>query len=151
VCLAPSASARPLLHKLAPPFIRNDLQGNPIDLATLRGHVILLSFWATWCTPCQAEMPRFVDWQTRYGSRGLQVIGISLDDEDAPVRALLAQRSVNYPIAMGDEKLARAYGGILGLPVTFLIDRHGRIAARFKGETDLAVMERTLRRLLNAH
>jgi cytochrome c biogenesis protein CcmG/thiol:disulfide interchange protein DsbE len=145
----PSASARTLLHKPAPPFVRNDLQGHPIDLNTLRGHVILLTFWATWCAPCQVEMPHFVDWQDRFGSQGLQIIGVSLDDEEAPVRALTAQRGVNYPVAMGDAKLARAWGGILGLPVTFLIDRQGRVAARFKGETDLAVMEGALRRLLD--
>jgi cytochrome c biogenesis protein CcmG/thiol:disulfide interchange protein DsbE len=148
--LVSTAAARTLLHKPAPAFVRNDLEGHPVDLTALRGHVVLLSFWATWCAPCQVEMPRFVEWQTRFGSQGLQIIGVSLDDEEAPVRDLTAQRGVNYPIAMGDAKLARAWGGILGLPVTFLIDRQGRVAARFKGEADLTVMERTLRRLLDA-
>ncbi len=148
--LVSPAAARPLLHKPAPPLVRNDLQGHPVDLTALRGHVVLVSFWATWCAPCQVEMPRFVDWQTRFGSQGLQIIGVSLDDEEAPVRALTAQRGVNYPIVMGDAKLANSWGGILGLPVTFLIDRQGRVAARFKGEADLTVMERTLRHLLDA-
>lgn len=146
--LASPDAARTLLHKQAPPFVRNDLQGHPIDLTALRGHVILLSFWATWCAPCQVEMPRFVDWQARFGSQGLQIVGVSLDDEEAPVRALTAQRGVNYPIVMGDAKLANSWGGILGLPVTFLIDRRGRVAARFKGEADLTVMESAVRRLL---
>jgi cytochrome c biogenesis protein CcmG/thiol:disulfide interchange protein DsbE len=144
------ASPRHLLHKPAPPFVRTDLQGHPVDIATFKGRVVLLSFWATWCEPCQVEMPRFIDWQTRYGPQGLQVVGVSMDDGDVPVRALTSQRSINYTVLMGDAKLARLYGGILGLPVSFLLDRQGRIAARFKGETDLDAMERTLRRLLNA-
>jgi cytochrome c biogenesis protein CcmG/thiol:disulfide interchange protein DsbE len=145
-----SAAPRQLLHKPAPPFIRLDLQGHSVDLSTLKGHIVLLSFWATWCEPCQVEMPRFIDWQTRYGPKGLQIVGVSMDDSEAPVRALTGQQAVNYPVLMGDADLARLYGEILGLPVTFLIDRRGRIAARFKGEADLDAMDRALRRLLNS-
>jgi cytochrome c biogenesis protein CcmG/thiol:disulfide interchange protein DsbE len=150
IAIAASAAPRRLIHKPAPPFVRTDLQGRPVDISALKGRVVLLSFWATWCEPCQAEMPRFIDWQTRYGPRGLQVIGVSMDDNDAPVRALASQRGVNYTVLMGDAKLARLYGGILGLPVTFLIDRQGRIATRFKGQSDLDAMDRTLRRLLDS-
>jgi cytochrome c biogenesis protein CcmG/thiol:disulfide interchange protein DsbE len=145
-----SASSRRLVHKPAPPFVRTDLQGRPVDLSTFKGRVVLLSFWATWCEPCQVEMPRFIDWQTRFGPQGLQVVGVSMDDSDAPVRDVISQRGVNYPVLMGDAELARLYDGILGLPVTFLIDRQGKIAARFKGEANLGTMERTLRRLLNS-
>jgi cytochrome c biogenesis protein CcmG/thiol:disulfide interchange protein DsbE len=148
--IAAPALSRHLLHKPAPPFVRADLQGRPVDPSAFKGRVVLLAFWATWCEPCQVEMPRFIDWQTRYGPQGLEIVSVSMDDGDAPVRALTIQQAVNYPVLMGDAKLARLYGGILGLPVTFLIDRQGRIAARFKGEPDLDAMERTLRRLLNA-
>jgi thiol-disulfide isomerase/thioredoxin len=139
-----------LLHKPAPEFVRMDLQQARVDLAATRGHVVLLTFWATWCAPCQVEMPRFVQWQNRYGAEGLEIIGISMDDDAGPVKALARKRHVNYPVIMGDAELGRLYGGVLGLPVTFLIDRKGAIAARFKGETDLARMEREVRRLLRA-
>jgi cytochrome c biogenesis protein CcmG, thiol:disulfide interchange protein DsbE len=139
-----------LLHKPAPQFVRTDLKNQRIDLSSYRGKVVLLTFWATWCAPCQIEMPHFVDWQTRYGPAGLEIIGISMDDDSAPVIALTRERRVNYPIVMGDEQLGRVYGGILGLPVTFLIDRRGNIAARFKGETKLSVIEGAMRRLLRA-
>jgi peroxiredoxin len=151
IAIAASATPRRLIHKPAPLFVRADLQGRPVDISALKDRVVLLSFWATWCEPCQVEMPRFIDWQTRYGPQGLQVIGVSMDDSDAPVRDLASQRGVNYTVLMGDAKLARLYGGILGLPVTFLIDRQGRIAARFKGEVNLDAVERTLRRLLVSH
>jgi cytochrome c biogenesis protein CcmG/thiol:disulfide interchange protein DsbE len=143
------AAPRTLLHKPAPPFARTSLDGQPIRLAAFKGHIVLLSFWATWCAPCQVEMPRFIDWQTRYASKGLQIVAVSMDDEQAPVRALTTERHVNYPVLMGDDKLARLYGGILGLPITFLIDRQGRIAAKFKGETNLDTMEQSVRRLLD--
>ena len=144
------AASGSLLHRHAPHFVRTDLNGRQVDIAAFKGRVILLTFWATWCAPCQVEMPRFIEWQTRLGPKGLQIVGVSMDDDEAPVRALTAERGVNYPVLMGDAKLARLYGGILGLPITFLIDRHGRVAARFKGETDLDSMERTLRRILDS-
>ena len=140
--------ADPLLHKPAPAFVRDDLNKHSIDLAAYRGKVVLLNFWATWCAPCQIEMPRFISWQTRYGPSGLQIIGVSMDDDSAPVVALTGKHPVNYPIVMGDEQIGTSYGGILGLPVTFLIDRQGIIAARYKGETRLDDMEREVQRLL---
>jgi thiol-disulfide isomerase/thioredoxin len=150
-CMLGAQPADPLLHKPAPAIVRDDIHQQPIDLAGYRGKVVLLSFWATWCAPCQIEMPRFVEWQTRYGPAGLQIVGVSMDDDSAPVAALARKRHVNYPILMGDEQIGTAYGGILGLPVTFLIDRQGNIAARYKGETSLAAMERDLKRLLRSH
>jgi thiol-disulfide isomerase/thioredoxin len=146
--LADAQPADPLLHKPAPALVRDDLNKQRVDLAAYRGKVVLLNFWATWCAPCQFEMPRFVEWQSRYGPDGLQVIGVSMDDDAAPVAELIRRRPVNYPIVMGDEQIGAAYGGILGLPVTFLIDRHGNIAARYKGETSLDALEHDIQRLL---
>ena len=139
-----------LLHRQAPRFARTTLDGHRLDLGRLRGKVVLLTFLATWCTPCQAEMPRFIDWQTRFGSDGLQIVAVSLDDDREDVRNFLAQRHVNYPVVMGGVRLARAYGGILGLPVNFLIDRHGKVAAIFEGESDLGSVEETLHGLLDS-
>jgi thiol-disulfide isomerase/thioredoxin len=137
-----------LVHSAAPEFVRTDLQQRRVDLRAYRGRVVLLTFWATWCAPCQVEMPRFVAWQRQYGPQGLQIIGVSMDDDAGPVRRLMGRRHVNYPVLMGDVKLAELYGGVLGLPVTFLIDRQGVVAARFHGETDLDAMERRIGKLL---
>jgi thiol-disulfide isomerase/thioredoxin len=146
--LAGAQPADPLLHKPAPALVRDDLNKHRIDLAAYRGKVVLLNFWATWCAPCQIEMPLFVDWQTRYGPGGLQIIGVSMDDDSTPVAELTRKHPVNYPIVMGDEQIGTSYGGILGLPVTFLIDRQGNIAARYKGETSLDGLEHDIQRLL---
>ena len=137
-----------LLNKQAPEFTLRDLNGQTLRLAGYRGRVVLFNFWATWCAPCQAEMPVFAAWQRQYGPQGLQVIGISMDDGAASARRLAKRLKLNYPVAMGDERLAARYGGVLGLPLTFLIDRDGVVRARFQGETDLKVIENRLRTLL---
>lgn len=153
--LAPSAlcSAKApgvLLHKAAPKFVRSDIHGHRVDLGSFRDHVILLTFWATWCAPCQIEMPHFVRWQQELGPKGLQIVAISMDDDAAPVLALTSKRNVNYPVIMGDEQIGNLYGGVLGLPVTFLIDRHGDVAAIFKGESKIAAMKAQVLKLLAA-
>ncbi len=148
---AGSAPSDPLLQKPAPLFVRRDLKRNQLDLAALHGKVILLTFWATWCAPCQLEMPYFVQWQSKYAPQGFQIVGVSMDDDAAPVRAIVARKHLNYPIIMGDEKLGMLYGGILGLPVTYLIDRDGVIRAGFQGETDPQVLEKAVLKLLARH
>ena len=133
----------------APDFSRLDLAGHPLRLRDYRGKVVLLNFWASWCSPCLEEMPRFSGWQQQYSAQGLQIIGISLDDDAAPVKELLVRRPVHYPIILGDVRMAEAFGGVLGLPLTYLIDAQGRVAARYQGESDLNNMEKRIRALLS--
>lgn len=142
-------AAEPLLHHQAPRFVRKDLNRRVVDLKAFRGKVVLLNFWATWCAPCLTEMPRFVEWQRRYGDRGLQVIGISMDDESGPVTKVSTKLHLNYPVAMGDEQIGELYGGVLGLPVSFLIDRDGEIAAVYRGEASLDEIESQIQSLLD--
>ena len=137
-----------LVHKTAPAFVRVDLAGQKVRLRDYRGKVVLLNFWATWCAPCQVELPQFAEWQRAYGADGLQVLAISMDDSKAPVRRTVRRLHLDFPVVMGDAKLGEAYGGVLGLPITFLIDRDGRVVERIKGETDLRAMESEIRTLL---
>jgi peroxiredoxin len=138
----PNAAA---IHAVAPDFSLQDLDGAPLNLSSYKGKVVLLDFWATWCTPCRDEIPNFVDFQKNYGGQGLQIIGISMDDGPKPVREFYQQFKMNYPVAMGSTQLAQSYGGILGLPVTFLIGRDGRIAAKYVGATDMAALEQQMK------
>jgi len=144
----PAQSSLELVGKTAPEFVRSDLAGREVDLKKNRGKVVLLNFWATWCAPCQVELPEFERWQHAYGTQGLQVIAISMDDGDAPVRRTVRRLHLDFPVLMGDAKLGEAYGGVLGLPVTLLIDREGKVVSQFKGETDLGEMESQVKQLL---
>ena len=138
-----SATLRP-----APDFSLTDLSGSRLTLTQYRGKVVLLDFWATWCAPCKEEIPHFIEMQNRYGPRGLQVIGISMDDDEPPIRAFQQQFKMNYPVARGSAELATQYGGVLGLPITFIIDRDGRIVSRHIGQTKPEVFESEIQKLL---
>ena len=138
---AQPARQESLVGRQALQFARRDLRGHAIDLDSLRGKVVLLNFWATWCAPCQTEMPAFSAWQRTYGSRGFRVIVISMDDDRDAAQKLVEKLKIVYPVAMGDAKLGEQYGEVLGLPKTFLIGRDGKVLAEFQGETDLKAME----------
>ena len=120
----------------APDFTLTDLQGRPLTLSDLRGKAVVLNFWATWCPPCKQEIPWFVDLQKRYGAQGLQVVGVSMDDEgdQKAVAKFAADNGINYPILLGKESVALQYGGIDYLPTTFYIDRNGVVMERVFGQ-----------------
>src|SRR5580704_13906258 len=113
----------------APDFALTDLNGQSVNLSSYRGKVVLLDFWATWCVPCREEPPHLVDLQNKYGSQGLQIVGVSMDDGPEPVRDFYQHFKMNYPVVMGDAKTGELYGGVLGLPIAFVVGRDGRIYA----------------------
>ncbi len=135
-------------HLLAPDFVLPQLDGTPLRLSAYRGKVVLLDFWATWCDPCREETPHFVELQQKYADRGLQVIGVSMDDSVEPVRDFYQQFHIDYPVVMGDAKTGEAYGGVLGLPITFLLDRDGRIVAKHMGSTKAETIDLEIAALL---
>ena len=136
-------------RKPAPDFTLADASGSSVQLSALKGKVVLLNFWATWCFPCLTEIPWFVDYQRSYRDAGLVVLGISLDEDGwRSVKPFLAKHQVNYPVLVGGDQVANLYGGVTALPMTFLIDRHGRIAASHAGLLDRARLEPLLETLL---
>jgi cytochrome c biogenesis protein CcmG/thiol:disulfide interchange protein DsbE len=131
----------------APAFTLPDLNGMTVSLTDLKGHVVVLDFWATWCPPCKREIPDFITLQSAYGSKGLQIVGIALDDQDK-VQAFAHQNGMNYPVLLGSDEVARRYGGIGGIPTTFVIDRNGKIVSRFEGFRPKEVFEEEIKKLL---
>jgi len=136
-----TAAAQPTLQaalepandrKAAPAFALKDGSGKTISLEKYRGKVLLLDFWATWCTGCKKEIPWFTEFEKTYGANGFAVVGVSMDQEGWKVlRPFLAEHHVPYPMVLGDEATATRYG-IENLPDTFLIDRKGRVAAAYR-------------------
>lgn len=117
-------------RKVAPDFALKDVTGKTVKLSDYRGKVVMLNFWATWCEPCQIEIPWFVEFEKTYKDRNFAVLGVSMDDDGwESVKPFLEQRKINYRVVIGTEELSGKYGGIESLPSTFIIDREGRIAA----------------------
>jgi cytochrome c biogenesis protein CcmG, thiol:disulfide interchange protein DsbE len=137
-----------LVQKPAPLFVRNDLSGQEIALEKFRGKVVLLDFWATWCAGCQVELPKFAGWQKKYGAQGFIVLAVSMDDSVTPVRETVRRLKLDFPVVMGDARLGDEYGGLLGLPITYLIDRKGKIIAKFNGDSDLNDIESAIQSAL---
>lgn len=146
-----SRLASPAEHALAPDFSLPNLSGGELDLSTYRGKVVLLDFWATWCVPCREEIPHFVDLQNQYRDQGLQIIGVSMDDSPEPALVFYKTLKMNYPVVMGNAKIGELYGGVLGLPIAFVIGRDGRIYAKHVGATSIPVFEKAILPLLQSH
>jgi len=129
--------------------VLKDSNGKDVKLADLKGKVVLLNFWATWCGPCKAEIPWFNEFQEKQSSGGLMVLGVSMDEEGwKVVRPYLQKMAVNYQVVLGGDDVAAKYGGIDSLPLTLLIDREGKIAARHVGLTSKGNYEEDIAQLL---
>jgi peroxiredoxin len=134
---------------VAPDFTLPDIDGRSISLADFKGKVVVVNFWATWCPPCRAEVPDFVRMQAKYRDRGLAIVGLSLDAGGArDVRPFVEEHDVNYAMLLANDEVARRYGGIVGIPTSFVVDRRGTIVKRFVGYTDPRVWESTVEGLL---
>ncbi|MGA3006624.1 MAG: TlpA disulfide reductase family protein [Opitutaceae bacterium] len=146
-----SARAEPVAPPVpAPEWTLNDASGKPVSFSQFKGKVIVLDFWATWCPPCRSEIPGYVKLQDKYKDQGLVIIGVSVD-QDGPdvVKKFMADFHVNYPIVMADDKIIQAFGGVEGIPTTFIIDRAGKIRDKKVGAMATADYEKVLLQYLN--
>jgi thiol-disulfide isomerase/thioredoxin len=132
----------------APEFKLDALDGKPLSLATARGKVVLLNFWATWCGPCRAEIPDLIALQQKYKDQ-LQIIGLTVDDDDeSTIKQVVADEHINYPVAMASPDVRLQYGGIAALPTSFVLDARGRVVQKHEGLRDPALYETEIRALL---
>jgi peroxiredoxin len=133
-------------------FVLKDSAGKDFNLASQKGKVILLDFWATWCPPCKVEIPWFVEFQEKYGPKGFIVIGVSVDDPASTLKPFGDKYKVNYPLLVGDGrsdiKGPRGYNAAWGLPKTFVIGRDGNICKTHIGLSVKEHFEQQIKSLL---
>lgn len=154
---APSLSAKheqgatPLAQfSLAPDFALESLDGKTMRLSDLRGKAVLLNFWATRTAPCKIEMPWLADLQNKYGSQGLQIVGVAMDDSSKEDIAKFARdMGVNYPVLLGKEAVGEAFGGVPALPESFFIGRDGKIVDKIIGLKGKSEIEDSIKKALD--
>lgn len=148
---APAASACPADAKPANlNFTLKDMNNKPVRLADLKGKVILLDFWATWCIPCKAEIPWFNEFQTRYAKDGFQAVGVSVDDTLDKLKPYVHQFKMNYLVLQGKDHddIQDAFGPMWGIPVTVVISRDGKMCGRHVGLSSKEKFESEIKALL---
>jgi thiol-disulfide isomerase/thioredoxin len=134
----------------APGWTLKDVDGKPVNFSQFKGKVVVLDFWATWCGPCRSEIPGYVKLQEKYKDKGLVIIGVSLDQQGPEVvKKFIGDFHMSYQVVMGDDAVAEAFGGVDGIPTTFIIDRTGKIRDKKVGAMETAEYEKVLLPYLN--
>ncbi len=134
--------------RMAPDFSLVSTEGKTVKLSDFRGKVVVLDFWATWCPPCKAEIPDFIKLYSKYKDSGFQMLGVSVDQGGlGDVIPFMKSYGINYPILMANSRVVSSYGGIRGIPTTFVIDKEGKIRASYEGYRPASVFEGLVKQL----
>ncbi len=124
--------------QMAPDFTLKDLKGNAVTLSSLKGKVVLLNFWATWCPPCVAEMPELNKLHKKMGPRGLEIVAVSTDNSISYARDYVSKHNIEFKVLYDENRTATRLYKVFSMPTTFLIDKHGVIVEKFFGDYEWA-------------
>lgn len=131
----------------APDFSLTDINGNTVSLSAFNGKVVILDFFANWCSPCRKEIPDFIELEKAYGDKAFAMIGVALVSA-GEAKEFAGKMGINYPILVDDGKASEIYGPIRSIPTTFIIDKGGKIAKIYIGYREKAVFEADIKELL---
>jgi thiol-disulfide isomerase/thioredoxin len=141
-CVVTAGAEPPAVGHAAPALVVSRLDGRTFDLKALRGHVVIVNFWATWCSPCRAEMPRLDAFYRQYHARGLELLGLSVDDKADAAAVRTVMRGFSYPAALAADARENGFGPAVAVPMTWIIDAKGVVRTRLIAGN--AVTEQTL-------
>lgn len=144
------AAVRPAVAGEAMPgfSLSSALDGKTVDSGAFKGKTLLITFFATWCPPCRQEIPSLIQLQADYAAKGFSVVGMSMDDGASVVAKLIDKEKINYPVLMADGKTADNFGGIVGIPISFLVNKAGEVVKRYPGYAPHSLLEKDINSIL---
>ncbi len=150
VCSALVWSTTALSATKMPVFVLpNALDDKKVSSETFEGKTLFVTFFATWCPPCIEEVPTLVDLHKKYGRDGFSVVGLSVDQGGSKaIKRLVKKKSINYPVLMADAKTMQDFGGVYGIPVSFLVNKKGNVVKKYTGYIAKSVLEKDLKKVL---
>lgn len=125
------------------------ITGEVVDSKELNGTSLLVTFFATWCPPCIQEIPNLIELQNEYGSKNFSVIGMSVDQGEKVVKNLVTKKGINYPVMMADNSVTRNFGGVYGIPTSFLVNSKGNVVKKYTGYVPHSVLVRDIKQIIN--
>jgi peroxiredoxin len=145
-----SAGSSSATSKMPVFSLPNVIDGKTIDSREFQGKALLVTFFATWCPPCMDEVPTLIKLQKEFAKDGFSVIGLSVDEQGPGVVVkLISKQGINYPVMMADRRTIKDFGGVYGIPVSFLVNRSGNVVKKYPGEVPLSVLAKDIKNVMD--
>ncbi|HBH27587.1 MAG TPA: TlpA family protein disulfide reductase [Desulfofustis sp.] len=149
LCTAPIGATLNAAGKMPQFQLQDPTNGDVVKSKDFQGKVVLVTFFATWCVPCVQEIPSLIKLHQSYKNKGFSVVAISVDQEESVVRKLAAKKGINYPIIMGNDAIIQGFGGVFGIPTTFLVNQNGTVVKKYDGYVSHTVLLKDIKRVMD--
>ncbi len=149
-CLLLSVSTVYAAAKMPSFSLPDAVSGSTVNSADFTGKTLLITFFATWCPPCMQEVPTLIELHKQFSKSNFSVVGLSVDEGGSSVVAkLVEKRSINYPVLMADAATARNFGGVVGIPTSFLVNKEGNVVKKYPGYVPHTILEQDIKKIMN--